>query len=784
MTISSATNRNNYTGNASTATYAYSFRIFANTHLIVTVRNTDDEETTLALTTDYTVTGVGSASGGNIVLVSSGQAWLTGGFLKNNYALSIRRSLPLTQLTDIRNQGDFYPEGHEDQFDKLVMIDQQQQDILDRTMRLPETITSSAFNPTLPSDISDAASADKVLLINPTNNGWVVGPTATQIINAESSAGEAGASADLAEEWASKTDGIVDTTDYSAKAWAIGGTNVTDTASRGPSKNWAVKTDGAVDTSEFSSKAYAVGGTGVSGAAGSSKEWAGKVDGAVDGSTGFSAKAWSIGGTGVTDTASRGAAKEWAVETASNVDGTEFSAKEYAQGTQAGTGGSAKNWAQQTAADVTGASAGDMSAKEWAVGTLGRGVSGEGSSKDWATYTGGTVDGTEFSAKKYATDAASAINSAFYRDTVRYTSASSPVTLTSSDNGKLHVFDSSGGAISVTLPTIAGVTLPFNLGFLCETAGNNITINRASTDTIQGATTKVLSVAGVGFQLVADDSTSPDKWDVMEFGSVADGSVTTLKLANGSITRAKLADGAVADVNIVAKTTTYTATTDDDVITATTGSAWTLTLPALSGITGKRFVLKKTSSDFNAWTIDGDGSETIDGATSTTINTLNETLEIVAGATEWHIIRRHIPNILTSFTPTGLLTTNVTYTGTYSRDGVYLYLNYNLTFSGATDAGVIYVNLPSGLTMDTTNMINDATTNRGFSEGSGCLYDSSAGDYYVLSAQYRDSSSVHIAHVNVTTIRYQGISNTVPMTIATGDVIYFNIRVPISGWKG
>ena len=185
--------------------------------------------------------------------------------------------------------------------------------------------------------------------------------------------------------------------DFSAKAWAIGGTEVTTTASRGAAKEWATSTGAAVDTSEFSAKAYAIGGTGVttSSGKGAAKEWATTTGGAVDTSE-FSAKEYAQG-----TTATGGSAKEWAQDTSAAV-ATTFSAKEYAQGTQASTGGSAKNWATQTDADITGGSSGDMSSKEWAVGTRGRTVAGEGSSKDWATRTGAAVDDAGFSAKEFA----------------------------------------------------------------------------------------------------------------------------------------------------------------------------------------------------------------------------------------------------------------------------------------------------------------------------------------------------------------------------------------------
>lgn len=129
-----------------------------------------------------------------------------------------------------------------------------------------------------------------------------------------------------------------------------------------------------------------------------------------------------------------------------------------------------------------------------------------------------------------ATAAAATVTSAFYRDVVYKTSADSPVTISSSDNGKLYSFDTSGGAISVTLPQISSITPPFNWAFVLKTAGNNLTINRAGSDTIAGATSKTVSTAGVGAQLVGDTDASPDDWSVLDFGTVADGALTLAKL--------------------------------------------------------------------------------------------------------------------------------------------------------------------------------------------------------------------------------------------------------------
>jgi hypothetical protein len=159
MTIASENQRNDYTGNGATSVYSYTFKILNNSDLKVTQRDTDNVETELVLSTDYTITGVGDAGGGSITL--------TAGNLTTDYHLTIRLDATLKQETDIRNQGTFYPEGHEDAFDHQVNISKTQQAQLDRAIKIPATYPDMSVD--LPAPI-----AGKVLKINETGTGFIL----------------------------------------------------------------------------------------------------------------------------------------------------------------------------------------------------------------------------------------------------------------------------------------------------------------------------------------------------------------------------------------------------------------------------------------------------------------------------------------------------------------------------------------------------------------------------------------------------------------------------------
>lgn len=144
MTIASSVSRNNYVGNGNVLTYSYTFKIFNEEDLLVTIKSPSEVETVLSLVTDYTVEGVGNTGGGTIIFVNNEQSWVDiDGHLLSGYALTIRRVVDVLQSTDIRNQGAFFPETHENHFDYQLMISQQQQDELNRSIKAPETDTAA-----------------------------------------------------------------------------------------------------------------------------------------------------------------------------------------------------------------------------------------------------------------------------------------------------------------------------------------------------------------------------------------------------------------------------------------------------------------------------------------------------------------------------------------------------------------------------------------------------------------------------------------------------------------
>ena len=181
MTISNQTARTGpYNGNGSTTVFAYDFRILDQSHVVVTLKSAADVETVQTLTTNYTVSGVGESTGGNITMVvapASGEQ------------LTFSRSIPQTQEVDLANRGGVQPEILESAYDKLTQLSQDKVELLNRMPRFP--VSSSLTGVELPLTLT----ANTALIVNAGGTGYTNGPTASQISGAEASAVAAAASA-------------------------------------------------------------------------------------------------------------------------------------------------------------------------------------------------------------------------------------------------------------------------------------------------------------------------------------------------------------------------------------------------------------------------------------------------------------------------------------------------------------------------------------------------------------------------------------------------------------
>ena len=140
MTISSTTVKNSYSGNGSTTVFAYTFKIFADSDLQVIIRSSTGTETTKTITTHYTVSGAGDASGGNVTFT-------TGNTPASGETVVIRRAVPQTQAIDYIANDPFPAETHEEGLDRATMTTQQVQEELDRSIKLSRTntMTSTEF---------------------------------------------------------------------------------------------------------------------------------------------------------------------------------------------------------------------------------------------------------------------------------------------------------------------------------------------------------------------------------------------------------------------------------------------------------------------------------------------------------------------------------------------------------------------------------------------------------------------------------------------------------------
>lgn len=400
-----------------------------------------------------------------------------------------------------------------------------------------------------------------------------------------------------------------------------------------------------------------------------------------------------------------------------------------------------------TAGDITNAAANATAAAASA--------SAAAASASAASSSASSASSSASSAAASASAAASTLASALWRGVKRKTSADSPYSVTSADNGYLIVVDTSSGAVSITLPQISTITAPFNVGVQLDAGSNAITINRSSTDTIDGATSRTITVQGSGVELLLDATPSPDEWEVIEFG------------LRGTIN------------SVAAKTSNYTVTSSDDYVSwdATSG-AITFSFPAAASNTGKIWTIQKIDSSANGVVLDPNGAETISGASTATLYTQFETISAVSNGSNLVILSRRIPATWTTYTPTftgwGTVTVQSFY---WRRIGQNIEIRGRFT-AATTTATEARVSLPytSSSSINTVDICG--TYARGAStvvsgKGGVVLMEPSVAYVTFSTSDVFSNSSVDpLAKANGSTIT------------TTGYIIALQASVPIANWEG
>lgn len=130
MTVPSTNRSQSYPGTGLQTAFPFTFRVPKASDLRVVVTHANGTKDELVAGVGYTVVGIGLPNGGTVTTTAAPIVGDT---------LTVLREVALTQELDLRNQGPYFAEDVEAALDRSAMADQQIQEQISRSIRIPES---------------------------------------------------------------------------------------------------------------------------------------------------------------------------------------------------------------------------------------------------------------------------------------------------------------------------------------------------------------------------------------------------------------------------------------------------------------------------------------------------------------------------------------------------------------------------------------------------------------------------------------------------------------------
>lgn len=325
----------------------------------------------------------------------------------------------------------------------------------------------------------------------------------------------------------------------------------------------------------------------------------------------------------------------------------------------------------------------------------------------------------------------------------------------------------------------------------------NLSISRGGTGQgTQTAAFNALSPVTTKGDIIVRDTTNNIRLAVG-----TDGHILTADSAQASGVKWAAPSAAAPNLAVTSKTANYTATLSDDVILCdATSGGFTITLPTAVGNTGKVYHIKRTDMTLaNVVTIDGDGTETIDGATTRLLHTQYEEWTITSNGANWDVLshKTETPwSAAAALTPQAVSVNPTITTGTvynifqWKRIGQRMIFQWAVKITnggGANGTGIYKIPLPSGTSINTTDVrvMSYISGNTLYDEGqvlgSAILKNSATVNNAFGQVYPFDSTFLAIGGVNFNNVWNSGF---VGLNNGAGTIsVSMKAEIPIANWE-